>query len=75
VARERHGWSPKVLFKARQALRVKATRCGFGPGGHWIWKLPGHMTDKNVHFRPGEWRSFIAGHRASVHRPNLDASS
>ena len=51
------------LFKARRALRVKAMRCGFGRGGYWTWKLPGYMTDKDVHFHPGEWRSFIAGHR------------
>jgi hypothetical protein len=63
VAREQHGWPPRVLFKARQALRVKAMRRGFGAGGCWIWKLPGHMTDKEVHFHPGEWRRFIAGHR------------
>jgi hypothetical protein len=44
-----------VLFMARQALRVKAVRRGFGPGGHWFWKLPGHMTDKD------EWRGWIAG--------------
>jgi hypothetical protein len=75
VAREQHGWPPRVLFKARRALRVKASRHGFGPGGCWIWALPGHMTDKDVHFHPGEWRSFIAGHRAGVHCPNPDASS
>jgi hypothetical protein len=63
VAREQHGWPPKVLFKTRQALRVKAMRRGFGPGGCWIWALPGHLTDKEVHFHPGEWRSFVAGHR------------
>ena len=50
-----------MLFMARQALRVKAVRRGFGPGGHWFWKLPGHMTDKDVHFHPGEWRGWIAG--------------
>jgi hypothetical protein len=63
MAREQHGWPPRVLFKARQGMRVKAIRCGFGPGGYWSWKLPDHMTDKDVHFHPGEWRSFIAGHR------------
>jgi hypothetical protein len=62
MAREQYGWPPRVLFKARQQMRVKAIRCGFGPGGYWTWKLPGHMTDKDVHFHPGEWRSFIAGH-------------
>jgi hypothetical protein len=75
MAQEQHGWRPKVLFKARWEMRVKATRHGFGPGGCWMWKLPGHMTDKDVHFHPGEWRSFIAGHRPGVHRPTLDASS
>ena len=75
IAREQHGWSPQVLFKARRALRVKASRHGFGQGGYWIWKLPGHMTDKDVHFHPGEWRSFIAGHRAGAYRPAQDASS
>jgi hypothetical protein len=63
MAREQHGWPPRVLFKARQALRVKATRRGFGPGGCWIWKLPGYMTDKEVHFHPGEWRRLVAGRR------------
>jgi hypothetical protein len=63
MAREQHGWPPRVLFKARQALRVKAMRRGFGPGGYWIWKLPGHMTDKDVHFHPGEWRGLVAGRR------------
>jgi hypothetical protein len=75
MAREQHGWPPRVLFKARRALRVKASRHGFGPGGCWIWALPGQMTDKEVHFHPGEWRSFIAGHRAGAYRPNPDASS
>jgi hypothetical protein len=75
MAQEQHGWRPKVLFKARWEMRVKATRHDFGPGGCWMWKLPGHMTDKDVHFHPGEWRSFIAGHRPGVHRPTLDASS
>jgi hypothetical protein len=63
MAREQHGWSPQVLFRARWALKVRAVRRGFGPGGRWIWKLPGHMTDKNVYFHPGEWRNFIADHR------------
>jgi hypothetical protein len=71
AAQERHGWHPRVLFKARQRLRVKAVRCGFGPSGCWVWRLPDHMTDKDVHFHPGEWRSFIAGHRAGVHRPHM----
>jgi hypothetical protein len=75
MAQEQHGWSPQVLFKARRRLRAKAIRRGFGPGGYWSWKLPGHMTDKDVHFHPGEWRGFIAGHRPGVHRPTLDASS
>ena len=75
AAREQHGWRPRVLFKARQEMRVKATRHGFGPGGRWIWELPGHMTDKDVHFHPGEWRGFITGHRAGVHCPNLDVPS
>ena len=77
MAREQHGWRPRVLFKARQEMRVKAIRCGFGPGGYWIWKLPDHMTDKEVHFHPGEWRSFIAGHREwpSTARWAQDASS
>ena len=35
----------------------------FGPGGHWIWKLPEEATDKAIYFHPGEWRSFIVGHR------------
>jgi hypothetical protein len=63
MAREQHGWPPRVLFKARQEMRVKTLRHGFGPGGYWIWNLPGYMTDKDVHFHPGEWRGFIAGHR------------
>ena len=63
AAQERHGWHPRILLKARRRLRVKAVRCGFGPGGCWVWKLPDHMTDKDVHFHPGEWRGFIAGHR------------
>jgi hypothetical protein len=66
TAREQHGWRSKVLFKARQRLRVKAVRRGFGPGGHWIWKLPGHMTNKNIYFHPGEWRDFIADHRHKI---------
>jgi hypothetical protein len=63
VARKQHGWPPRVLFKARQGMRVNAIRRGFGPGGYWIWKLPDHMTDKDVHFHPGEWRGFVAGRR------------
>ena len=63
MAREQHGWPPRVLFKARQEMRVKAVRRGFGPGGCWIWKLPGHMTDKEVRFHPGEWRGWVAGRR------------
>ena len=63
MAREQHGWRPKVLFKARWALKVKAVRRGFGPGGCWIWKLPGHMTDNVTYFDCGEWRNFIAGHQ------------
>ena len=31
VAREQHGWPPRVLFKARQEMRVKALRHGFRP--------------------------------------------
>jgi hypothetical protein len=75
AARERHGWHPRILFKARQRLRVKASRHGFGPGGHWFWKLPEDATDRAIYFRPDEWRNWIAGHRAGVYRPNLDASS
>jgi hypothetical protein len=63
AARERHGWHSRILFKARRALRVKAMRRGFGPGGHWIWKLPEDATDRAIYFRPDEWRGFIAGHR------------
>jgi hypothetical protein len=72
---QEHGWPPRVLFKARQQMRVKAMRCGFGPGGYWTWKLPGYMTDNVTYFDCGEWRNFIAGRRASVHRQTLDASS
>ena len=63
MAREQHGWSPQVLFKARQCLHVKAIRRGFGPGGCWIWALPDDATDKAIYFHPDEWRSFIAGHQ------------
>jgi hypothetical protein len=63
IAREQHGWRPKLLYKARLALRVKASRRGFGPGGYWIWALPGHVTNKTIYFRSGEWRTFIEGHR------------
>jgi hypothetical protein len=63
MAREQHGWPPRVLFKARQTMRVKASRHGFGPGGYWSWKLPAHLTDKNVYFHPGEWRGLVAGRR------------
>ena len=63
MAREQHGWRPRVLFKARQEMRVKAMRRGFGPGGYWTWTLPGYMTDKDVHFHPGEWRGLVAGRR------------
>jgi hypothetical protein len=66
MAREQHGWRPKVLFKARWALKVKAVRRGFGPGGRWVWKLPGYMTNKNIYFHPGEWRDFIADHRHKI---------
>jgi hypothetical protein len=66
MAREQHGWHPRILFKARQQMRVKALRHGFGPGGCWIWALPDYMTDKDVRFHPGEWRSFIAGHRVNA---------
>ena len=48
------------LFKARRALRVNAMRRGFGPGGHWIWKLPEDATDRAIYFRPDELRGFIA---------------
>jgi hypothetical protein len=75
IARERHGWPPRVLFKARRAMRVKAIRHGFGPGGHWMLALPGHMTDKVIYFDPDEWRNWIAGHRVGVYRPNPDAAS
>jgi hypothetical protein len=50
VAREQHGWHPRILFKARQRLRVKAMRRGFGPGGHWFWKLPEDATDRAIYF-------------------------
>jgi hypothetical protein len=63
AAREQHGWPPRVLFKARRALHVKALRRGFGPGGCWIWKLSEEAAAKASYFRPDEWRSFIAGHR------------
>jgi hypothetical protein len=75
AAQERHGWHPRILFKARRRLRVKAMRRGFGPGGHWFWKLPEDATDRAIYFRPDEWRNWIAGHRVGVYRPNLDASS
>jgi hypothetical protein len=75
AAQERHGWHPRILFKARRALRVKAMRCGFGPGGRWIWALPKDATDKAIYFRPDEWRDWIAGHRVGVCRPNLGAPS
>jgi hypothetical protein len=63
AAQERHGWHPRILFKARRRLRVKAMRRGFGPGGHWFWKLPEDATDRAIYFRPDEWRNWIAGHR------------
>jgi hypothetical protein len=75
VAREQHGWHPRILFKARRALGVKALRHGFGPGGHWFWKLPEDATDRAIYFRPDEWRNWIAGHRVGVYRTNPDASS
>jgi hypothetical protein len=75
AAQERHGWHPRILFKARRRLRVKAVRCGFGPGGYWSWKLPEDATDRAIYFHPGEWRDWIAGHRAGVYHPTLGASS
>jgi hypothetical protein len=75
MAREQHGWPPRLLFKARQEMRVKAIRCGFGRGGRWLWALPEGATDRAIYFRPDEWRNWIAGHRANAHHPNLDASS
>jgi hypothetical protein len=75
VAREQHGWSPQILFKARQEMRVKAIRRGFGPGGYWSWKLPEDATDRAIYFHPGEWRNWVAGRRAGVYHPILDASS
>ena len=46
MAREQHGWRPRIVFRARQQMRVKAMRRGFGPGGYWSWKLPEDATDK-----------------------------
>lgn len=35
------GLKDRTLGSARAALRVKAHREGFGPGGRWVWELPG----------------------------------
>jgi hypothetical protein len=63
AAQERHGWHPRVLFKTRQQMHVKAMRRGFGPGGCWIWALPEDATDRAIYFRPDEWRGLVAGRR------------
>jgi putative DNA primase/helicase len=33
--------TPKSLRSAREALKVKSRREGFGPGAKWYWSLPG----------------------------------
>jgi putative DNA primase/helicase len=39
-AARRAGITPKPLRSAREALKVKSRREGFGPGAVWYWSLP-----------------------------------
>ena len=39
MARE-HGLTPKTVRSAREALKVKIERDGFGPGSKSLWSLP-----------------------------------
>jgi hypothetical protein len=39
MARE-HGLTPKTVRSAREALKVKIERNGFGPGSRVLWSLP-----------------------------------
>ena len=39
-AARRAGITPKPLRSAREALKVKSRRAGFGPGAVWYWSLP-----------------------------------
>jgi hypothetical protein len=36
-----HGIAERTLFRAFRELGGEAVRAGFGPLGHWVWKLPG----------------------------------
>src|SRR5262245_37841009 len=40
-AARKAGITPKPLRSAREALKVKSRREGFGPGAVWYWSLPG----------------------------------
>ena len=44
MARE-HGLTPKTARSAREALKVKITRDGFGPGSKSLWSLPEGVID------------------------------
>src|SRR6516162_775605 len=40
-----HGLTPKTARSAREALKVKITRDGFGPGSKSLWSLPEGVID------------------------------
>ena len=59
------GISSRTLDRAKANLGIHPFRDGFGPGGRWVWALPGHSApsggiDRHVidaAFNDGIWRS------------------
>jgi len=35
-----NGFSKSTLDRAKQAMRIKSDKQGFGPDGEWYWSLP-----------------------------------
>jgi hypothetical protein len=40
----RDGIKGRTLWRAKKVLKISARRAGFGPGGQWVWDLPGPDT-------------------------------
>jgi hypothetical protein len=54
-----HGISPKTLRTTREAIGVKVSRDGFGPGSKSLWTAP-YLPKTPIDARQNEWASMEA---------------
>ncbi|MBM4438579.1 MAG: AAA family ATPase, partial [Actinobacteria bacterium] len=69
-----HGFAPKTLRRAKEALGITARKVGYNPS-RWTWELPAHAEDghqdaEDGHIADGHLRSNVGHLRAAQGEPD-----